>query len=82
MGVFSLIANVAVSKSRHRLFFYPKRKGEKAQERPLILFLEFGGGGWQIMKREGISTLFIHGFPWALSYFLDHFLLFECALSF
>ena len=20
------------------------------------------------MKREGISTLFIHGFPWALSY--------------
>ena len=32
------------------------------------------------MKREGISTLFIHGFPWALSYSLDHLLLFECAL--
>ena len=31
------------------------------------------------MKREGISTLFIHGFPWALSYALDHLLLFECA---
>ena len=29
------------------------------------------------MKREGISTLFIHGLPWALSYFLDHLLLFE-----
>ena len=29
------------------------------------------------MKREGISTLFIHGFPWALSYLLDH-LLFVC----
>ena len=32
------------------------------------------------MKREGISTLFIHGFPWALSYLLDHLLLFECVL--
>ena len=31
------------------------------------------------MKREGVSTLFIHGFPWALSYLLDHLLLFECA---
>ena len=32
------------------------------------------------MKMEGISTLFIHGFPWALSYLLDHFLLFlKCA---
>ena len=31
------------------------------------------------MKREGISTLFIHDFPWALSYLLDHLLLFECA---
>ena len=29
------------------------------------------------MKREGISTLFIHGFPWDLSYLLDH-LLFVC----
>ena len=32
------------------------------------------------MKREGISTLFIHGFPWALSYSLDHLLLFEIVL--
>ena len=32
------------------------------------------------MKREGISTLFIHGFPWALSYLIDHFLLFEFLL--
>ena len=29
------------------------------------------------MKREGISTLFIHDFPLALSYLLDHLLLFE-----
>ena len=28
------------------------------------------------MKREGISTLFIHGFPWALSYLLDHLFFF------
>ena len=34
------------------------------------------------MKREGISTLFIHGFLWALSYFLDHLLLlFEIVLG-
>ena len=32
------------------------------------------------MKREGISTLFIHGFPWALSYMLDHLLLVENVL--
>ena len=32
------------------------------------------------MKREGIGTLFIHGFPWALSYLLDHLLLFEIVL--
>ena len=33
------------------------------------------------MKREGISILFIHGFPWALSYLLDHLILFENVLS-
>ena len=33
------------------------------------------------MKREDIITLFIHGFPWALSYLLDHLLLvWKCAL--
>ena len=32
------------------------------------------------MKREGVSTLFINGYPWALSYFLDHLLLFENVL--
>ena len=30
------------------------------------------------MKREGVSTLSIHDFPWALSYSLDHLPLFEC----
>ena len=35
------------------------------------------------MKREGISTLFIHGYPWALSYlvFLDHLPCFAIALK-
>ena len=32
------------------------------------------------MKREGISTLFINDFSWALSYLLDHLLLFENVL--
>ena len=31
------------------------------------------------MKREGVSTLFIHSYLWALSCLLDHLLLFECA---
>ena len=32
------------------------------------------------MKREGISTLFIHGYPWALSYlgFKSLALIFDC----
>ena len=32
------------------------------------------------MKREGISTLFIHGYPWALSYlvFRSFALIFDC----
>ena len=31
------------------------------------------------MKREGVSTLFIHGFPWALRYLLIFkFLVFVC----
>ena len=61
--------------------FIQKGKVKKAQEKPLILFLELGG---LIMKREGISTLSIHGYPWALSYLLRslalHFQLFEMVL--
>ena len=33
------------------------------------------------MKREGASTLFIHGFPWALSYLLRSLALLEMVLS-
>ena len=44
-------------------------------------FLGFGG---YIIEREGISTLSIRGFPWALSYFLRSlafcFQLFEMVL--
>ena len=32
------------------------------------------------MKREGVSTLFIHSYLWDLNYLLDHLLLFECVL--
>ena len=32
------------------------------------------------MEREGVSTLSIHGFIWALRYFLGHLLLFEIVL--
>ncbi|XP_050875787.1 uncharacterized protein LOC127079451 [Lathyrus oleraceus] len=34
LGCFAFYRNVADSKSRHRLFFYPIRKGGKEQERP------------------------------------------------
>ena len=61
--VFALKSNVADSKSRHRLFFYPMRKGGKEQERPWLDF-EFGR---YIIQREGVSTLCIHGYPWALN---------------
>ena len=32
------------------------------------------------MKRDGVSTLFIHSYLWALSFLLDHLLLFENVL--
>ena len=32
------------------------------------------------MKREGISNLFNHSYLWALSFLLDHLLLFENVL--
>ena len=32
------------------------------------------------MKREGVSTLFIHSYIWDLSLLLDHLLLFENVL--
>ena len=74
MGVLYFIANVTVSKSRHRLLFYPKGKAEKNRKDLSRLFLEFGGS---IMKREGVSTLFICSYLRALSFLLDHLLLFE-----
>ena len=77
MGFAFVFANVSVEQESPPTFYFILRKGQKAQERPLRCFLEFGG---YIMKREGASTLFIHGFPWDLSYLLDHLLLFEIVL--
>ena len=62
------LQNVTVSKSRHRLLFYPTRKGKKAQKNSFFeIFLGFGG---QIIEREGVSTLSIRGYPRALRYLL------------
>ena len=44
-------------------FYFIQRTGQKAQERPLRYFHGFGE---KIIDREGISTLSLHGFPWAL----------------
>ena len=47
-----------------------KGKGEKNRKRPFFEISEYGG---KIMEREGVSTLSIHGFPWALR----HLFIFE-----
>ena len=43
LKVLRLIANISVSKSRHRLFFYRKGMVEKNRKDLSRLFLEFGG---------------------------------------
>ena len=67
--------NVAVSKSRHRLLFYPIRKRKKNRKNLFRDVSEYGG---QIIEREGISNLSIYGFPWALRYLLIFFLNYLC----
>ena len=68
------LQNVAVSKSRHRLLFYPTGKEKNTYK---FLFQDFEYGG-QIVEREGINTLSICGFPRALRYLLI-FKLLVCA---
>ena len=38
------LQNVAVSKSRHQLLFYPTRKGKKHRKIPFFRDFEYGGG--------------------------------------
>ena len=54
-------ANVAVSKSRHRLFFYPIRKGGKEQERPYFRFLGSGGTLYKGKVLAPFVSMVIHG---------------------
>ena len=43
-GLYFLFANIAVSKSRHRLFFYPTKERVKRTEKDLFsIFLSKGG---------------------------------------
>ena len=63
---------------RSATVFYFLQQGKDKSTAKFLMRLALGSGG-RFIEREGVSTLFIHGFPWALSYSLDHLLLFECA---
>ena len=49
------------SKSRHRVFILSKRKGKKAQERPLRLFLGSGGRLWKGKVLAPFSSMVFNG---------------------
>ena len=53
-------SNVADSKSRHRLFFYPIRKGGKEQERPYLI-LSSGGRLYKGKVLAPFVSMVIHG---------------------
>ena len=48
-------------------FIFSKWKGQKHRKIPYRDCSRFGR---QIIEREGVSTLSIHGYPWALRYLL------------
>ena len=77
LGVLCLIANVAVSKSRHRLFFYPKRKVKKHMKDPWDYFLSSGGRLWKGKVLAPFSSIVIYGL---LVAFYITFFVWQCAL--
>ena len=68
LTVLKLVSrNVAVSKSHHRLLFSPNGKDKSTEK--FLIETALGSGG-RFIEREGVSTLSIHGYPWALRYLL------------
>ena len=66
-GFAFVFANVSVEQESPPTFYFILRKGLKSTAKTFEIFLGFGE---LIIEREGISTLSIHGYPWALSYLL------------
>ena len=58
-------------------FIFSKWKGQKHRKIPYRDCSRFGR---QIIEREGVSTLSIHGYPWALRYLLIVFSKMVCLL--
>ena len=61
LEVLRFIANVAVSKSRHRLFFYPKGKVKMHRKDLWDVFLSSGGRLWKGKVLAPFSSMVIHG---------------------
>ena len=49
-------------------FMFSNMERKKAQQNSLLR-MSLGSGG-RFIEREGVSTLSIHGYPWALRYLL------------
>ena len=67
LTVFSWIAYVA--EARVSTVFYVLQHG-KDKSTAKFLFKMFLGSGGRFIEREDVSTLSIHGYPWALRYLL------------
>ena len=56
-----LITIIAFSKSRHRLFFYPKGKAKKNRQDLWDVFLSSGGRLWKGEVLAPFSSMVFHG---------------------
>ena len=64
-------------------FMFSNMERTKAQQNSLLRM--FLGSGGRFIEREGVSTLSIHGYPWALRYLLTMFskmFFFSCVCGF
>ena len=65
-----VFANVAVSKSRHRLFFYPTKERVKRTEKDLFeMFLSKGGRLWKGKVLAPFPSVVFHGLLEVCSFF-------------
>ena len=58
-----------VAEARVATVFYFLQHGQDKSTAKFLMRLSLGSGG-RFIEREGVSTLSIHGYPWALRYLL------------
>ena len=58
-----------VAEARVATVFYFLQHGQDKSTAKFLMRLFLGSGG-RVIEREGVSTLSIHGYPWALRYLL------------